>query len=87
MDTTPPDTHSRPTSNLVHNEQTRLLATTLNSVATIVIIAGLLVLAASLFGLPPMVARPVQIAAAIIAIAAAIALHLRARAVLGRLRE
>jgi hypothetical protein len=87
MDTTPPDTHSRPTSNLVHNEQTRLLATTLNSVAAIVIVAGLLALAASLFGLSPVASRPVQIAAAVTAIAAAIALHLRARAVLGRLRE
>jgi hypothetical protein len=87
MDTRQPGTHGHATGHLIHNERVKLLATTLNSVAAIVIVAGLLVLAASLFGSPPMAARPVQIAAAVIAIAAAIALHLRARTVLGRLRD
>ena len=55
MDTPQPGTHGHATSYLIHNERIKLLATTLNAVAAIVLLAGLLVpTAMSLFGLPPM---------------------------------
>jgi len=74
---------------LVHNERTKLTATWINTLAAALIAAGAVApVTAILYGLaalPVGIGRVVGLAAGCVALG--VAVHLRARAVLGSLRE
>jgi hypothetical protein len=74
---------------LVHNEQTKLSAAWLNTLATALVAAGTFApFAALLYGLPsPAVGRVVLTITAIVCFVGGIALHFGGRVLLRRLRE